>query len=58
MSRISELSNDATVYLVLNEVHHTASVNAAAEEVDREAVIRNFIGGQYSNGLRDVWGAA
>jgi hypothetical protein len=53
--RVSELSDDVTVYLVLNDFHTgMAYVETAAEEADRETIIRNFIGGQYSNALRVI----
>jgi hypothetical protein len=52
--RVPELS-DVTVYLVLNDYRTgLAYVETAAEEADRETVIRNFLSGQYSNALRVV----
>src|SRR5271170_6309143 len=53
--RVSELSDDVTVYLVLNDFRTgMAYLETAADEADRETVIRNFIGGQYSDALRVV----
>jgi hypothetical protein len=53
--RVSELSNDVTVYLVLNDFRTgLAYLETAADEADRETVIRNFIGGQYSDALRVI----
>jgi hypothetical protein len=53
--RVPELSDDVTVYLVLNDYRTgLAYVETAAEEADRETVIRNFLNGQYSNALRVV----
>jgi hypothetical protein len=53
--RVAELSDDVTVYLVLNDFRTgLAYVETTAEEADRETVIRNFIGGQYSNALRVI----
>jgi hypothetical protein len=53
--RVPELSDDVTVYLVLNDYRTgLAYVETAAEEADRETVIRNFLSGQYSNALRVV----
>jgi hypothetical protein len=44
-----------TVYLVLNDYRTgLAYVETAAEEADRETVIRNFLNGQYSDALRVV----
>jgi hypothetical protein len=54
-SRVSELSDDVTVYLVLNDFRTgLAYLETAADEADRETVIRNFIGGQYSDALRVI----
>ena len=51
----SEPSNDVTVYLVLNDYRTgVAYVETAADEADRETIIRNFISGQYSNPLKVV----
>jgi hypothetical protein len=53
--RVPELSDDLTVYLVLNDYRTgLAYVETAAEEADRETVIRNFLNGQYSDALRVV----
>jgi hypothetical protein len=53
--RVSELSDDVTIYLVLNDFRTgMAYLETAADEADRETVIRNFIGGQYSDALRVV----
>jgi hypothetical protein len=53
--RVPELSDDVTVYLVLNDYRTgLAYLETAAEEADRETVIRNFLNGQYSNALRVV----
>ena len=53
--RMPERSNDATVYLVLNDYRTgLANVETAADEADRETVIWNFLSGQYSNALRVV----
>jgi hypothetical protein len=53
--RVPELSDVVTVYLVLNDYRTgLAYVETAAEEADRETVIRNFLNGQYSNALRVV----
>jgi hypothetical protein len=53
--RRPERSNDAIVYLVLNDYRTgLAYVETAADEADRETVIRNFLRGQYSNALRVV----
>jgi hypothetical protein len=50
--RLPERSNDVTVYMVLNDYRTgLAYVETAADEADRETVIRNFLGGQYSNAL-------
>jgi hypothetical protein len=51
----SDLPNDVTVYLVLNDYRTgLAYVETALNEADRETVIRNFMSGQYSNALRVV----
>jgi hypothetical protein len=53
--RASELSDDVTVYLVLNDFRTgLAYLETASDEADRETVIRNFIGRQYSNALRVI----
>jgi hypothetical protein len=53
--RVPELSDDVSVYLVLNDYRTgLAYVETAAEEADRETVIRNFLSGQYANALRVV----
>ena len=50
-----EYPDDVTVYLVLNDYRTgLAYVETAADEADRETVIRNFLRGQYSNALRVV----
>jgi hypothetical protein len=48
--------DDATVYLVFNDFGKfgKAYVETDICESDREAIIRNFISGQYSNALRVV----
>jgi hypothetical protein len=54
--RVSEPSDDVTVYLGLND--HGQFVIAYDEtdpaEADRETIIRNFLTGQYGNALRVV----
>jgi xanthine dehydrogenase YagS FAD-binding subunit len=46
---------DVTVYLVLNDYRTgLAYVEAAADEADRETIIRNLLSGQYSEALRVV----
>jgi hypothetical protein len=50
---ISEPSNDVTVYVVLND-YGVAYVETAADQADRETIIRNFSSGQYSNPLKVV----
>ena len=53
--RMPERSNDVTVYMVLNDYRTgLAYVETAADEADRETVIRNFLSGQYSNALRVI----
>jgi hypothetical protein len=54
--RVSELSDDVTVYLVLNDFGQLgrAFLETDLAEADREAVIRNFLGGQYQNALRVI----
>jgi hypothetical protein len=43
--RVPELSDDVTVYLVLNDFRTgLANVETTAEEADRETVVSNFIG--------------
>jgi hypothetical protein len=52
----SECPDDVTVYLVVNDfgsLDH-AFVETDIAEADREAVIRNFLSGQYSNAFRVV----
>src|SRR6516162_6044192 len=52
---MSEPSNDVTVYLVLNDYRTgVAYLETAADEADRETIIRNFISGEYSNPLKVV----
>jgi hypothetical protein len=53
---VSEYPDDVTVYLVVNDFgqHGRAFVETDIAEADREAVIRNFLSGQYSNALRVV----
>jgi hypothetical protein len=48
--------DDVTVYLVVNDFGKfgKAYVETDIAEADREAIIRNFISGQYSNALRVV----
>jgi hypothetical protein len=51
----SDLPNDVTVYLVLNDYRTgLAYVETALDEADRDTVIRNLLSGQYSNALRVV----
>jgi hypothetical protein len=53
--RMPERSNDVTVYMVLNDYRTgLAYVETAADEADRETVIRNFLSGQYSNALQVI----
>jgi hypothetical protein len=43
----SDLPNDVTVYLVLNDYRTgLAYIETALDEADRETVIRNFLSGQ------------
>jgi hypothetical protein len=50
-----EYPDDVTVYLILSDYRTgLAYVETAADEADRETVIRNFLSGQYSNALRVV----
>jgi hypothetical protein len=52
---MSERSSDVTVYMVLSDYRTgLAYVETAADEADRETVIRNFLSGQYSNALRVI----
>jgi hypothetical protein len=54
--RVSELSDDVTVYLVLND-HGQFGIaydETDPAEADRETIIRNFLTGQYGNALRVV----
>ena len=51
----TDLSNDVTIYLVLNDYRTgLAFVEAALDEADRETVIRNFLSGEYGDALRVV----
>ena len=51
----SDFANDVTVYLVLNDYRTgLAYVETALDQADREAVIRNFLSGQYGNALRVI----
>jgi hypothetical protein len=52
----SDYPQDVTVYLVVNDFGKfgKAFVETDIAEADREAIIRNFISGQYSNALRVV----
>jgi hypothetical protein len=53
--RMSERSNDVTVYMVLNGYRtRLVYVETAADEADRETVIRSFLSRQYSNALRVI----
>ena len=53
--RMPERSNDVTVYMVLNDYRTgLAYVETAADEADRETIIRNFLSGQYSNALQVI----
>ena len=53
---VSDYPDDVTVYLVVNDFGKfgKAYVETDVAEADREAIIRNFISGQYSNALRVV----
>jgi hypothetical protein len=54
--RVSEPSDDVTVYLVLND-HGKFGIaydETDPAEADRESIIRNFLTGQYGNALRVV----
>jgi hypothetical protein len=54
--RAPEVSNDVTVYLVLND-HGQFGIaydETDPAQADRETIIRNFLSGQYSNALRVV----
>jgi hypothetical protein len=54
--RVSEPSDDVTVYLVLNDHGQfgVACDETDPAQADRETIIRNFLSGQYSNALRVV----
>ena len=56
MDPVPEYPDDVTVYLVVNDFGHfgRAYVETDIAEADREAIIRSFISGQYSNALRVV----
>jgi hypothetical protein len=53
---VPDYPDDVTVYLVVNDFGKfgKAFVETDIAEADREAIIRNFISGQYSNALRVV----
>ena len=53
MNPVPDYQQDVTVYLVVNDFGQLgkAYVETDIAEADREAIIRNFISGQYSNGL-------
>jgi hypothetical protein len=52
----SDYPQDVTVYLVINDFGQfgKAYVETDIAEADRDAIIRNFITGQYGNALRVV----
>jgi len=54
--RVPELSDDVTVYLVLDDHGQfgTACVETDPAEADLETIIGNFLTGQYSNAVRVV----
>src|SRR5277367_2384447 len=53
--RVSEPSDDVTVYLVLDDYETgLAFVETPPAEADRETIIRNFLTSQYTNALRVV----
>jgi hypothetical protein len=54
--RVPELSNDVTVYLVLDDHGQfgIAYVETDPAEADLETIIGNFLTGQYSNAVRVV----
>jgi hypothetical protein len=56
MNPVPDYPQDITVYLVVNDFGQfgKAYVETDIAEADREAIIRNFISGQYSNALRVV----
>jgi hypothetical protein len=51
MDRVPDYPDDVTVYLVVNDFGKfgKAYVETDITEADHEAIIRNFISGQYSN---------
>jgi hypothetical protein len=53
---VPDYPDDVTVYLVVNDFGKfgKAFVETDIAEADREAIIRSFISGQYSNALRVV----
>ena len=53
MNPVLDYQQDVTVYLVVNDFGQLgkAYVETDIAEADREAIIRNFISGQYSNAL-------
>jgi hypothetical protein len=53
MNLVPDYQQDVTVYLVVNDFGQLgkAYVETDIAEADREAIIRNFISGQYSNAL-------
>ena len=53
---VPDCPGDVTVYLVINDFgwFGKAYVETDIAEADREAIIRNFISGQYGNALRVV----
>ena len=50
---VPDYPDDVTIYLVVNDFGNfgKAYVETDIAEADREAIIRNFISGQYSNAL-------
>jgi hypothetical protein len=56
MAPAFEYPDDVTVYLVLNDFGQLgrAFLETDVAEADREAVIRNFLSGQYQNALRVI----
>jgi hypothetical protein len=53
--RVSEPSDDVTIYLVLDDYETgLAFVETPPAEADRESIVRNFLSGQYTNALRVV----
>jgi hypothetical protein len=56
LRRVSQPSDDVTVYLVLDDHGRNGLAYDETDpaEADRETIIRNFLSGQYSNALRVI----